>query len=153
MNGPLSFQESTKKDLSHLIALLQDDDLGSTREDISDLASYEKAFKFILEDPLHQILILKTGDEIIGCTQLSFLPNLTFKGGWRAQLEGVRINSKFRGQGFGKQLIREAINRSKQFGCHLVQFTTNSARPKSILFYEKLGFKSTHTGMKLYLDP
>ncbi len=152
MNEPLSFQKATKRDLPQLIALLQDDDLGNTRENISDLAPYEKAFKAILEDPLHQILILKTHDEIIGCTQLSFLPNLTFKGGWRAQLEGVRIKSKFRGQGFGKQLIQEAIKRSKNFGCHLIQFTTNNSRPESILFYEKLGFKSTHVGMKFYLS-
>ncbi len=46
-----------------------------------------------------------------------------------------------------------AIKRAKDRGCHLVQLTTSKERDRAIDFYDELGFKATHDGMKLYLKP
>lgn len=45
-----------------------------------------------------------------------------------------------------------AINWGKEHGAKIIQLTTNKERPKALRFYEKLGFKATHVGMKLYLE-
>ncbi len=115
-----------------------------------DLAAYKAAFDAILVDPNHYILVMEKDGELIGCVQVSYLPNLTFKGSWRAQFEGVRISRSHRGAGLGRQLIGEAIARAKARGCKIVQLTTTAGRPEAIAFYKSLGFKGTHIGMKLH---
>ncbi len=43
-----------------------------------------------------------------------------------------------------------AIERAKQKKAHVLQLTTDKKRPEAIHFYEKLGFKASHEGMKLH---
>ena len=45
-----------------------------------------------------------------------------------------------------------AINRAKERNAHLLQLTTDKKRPKAIKFYEDLGFKTTHEGMKIHFE-
>ena len=152
MTSSNTIREAQLGDQDQIIALLHDDELGKIREDTSDLSAYKEAFHAILSDPNHLILVIEDHKELLGCIQLSYLPNLTFKGSWRAQLEGVRINSNHRSKGLGKQLISETIVRATTRGCKIVQLTTNNARPEAVRFYESLGFQSSHVGMKLYLN-
>ena len=84
--------------------------------------------------------------------QLSFIPYLTYQGGIRAQIEAVRIRKDKGGGGIGDALFRWAIERAKVRGAHVVQLTTDKKRPEAKRFYEKLGFKATHEGMKLHLS-
>ncbi|MDE2995486.1 MAG: GNAT family N-acetyltransferase, partial [Bacteroidota bacterium] len=72
-------------------------------------------------------------------------------GGWRAQIEGVRVDRSMRGQGIGRRLIAYAIEWARGRRCEIVQLTTDLRRPDVIRFYENLGFKSSHQGMKLWL--
>ncbi|MFT5918970.1 MAG: ribosomal protein S18 acetylase RimI-like enzyme [Granulosicoccus sp.] len=44
------------------------------------------------------------------------------------------------------------MDRSKERGAHLLQLTTDKERPNTIKFYERLGFKASHIGMKLHLN-
>jgi ribosomal protein S18 acetylase RimI-like enzyme len=67
-------------------------------------------------------------------------------------IEGVRVSSKFRSKGIGQSLIQEAIRRANIKECRLVQLTTDKHRPDAIKFYERLGFHSSHEGMKLHLN-
>ncbi len=91
-------------------------------------------------------------DEIIvGTLQITFTPSISFQGGKRATVESVRVDAKYRGQGLGKDLMLWAIERARREGCHVLQLTTNSDRSDAHRFYENLGFKGTHLGMKLYL--
>lgn len=155
MNSPadpgLQFREATVADLPQLIAMLADDELGRQREDTSSpvAACYRSAFDAIETDPLHQILLAcsEAGD-ILGMLQLSFLPNLSRRGAWRAQIEGVRVSGQARGQGIGRELVEEAIRRAGERHCLLVQLTSDRQRPDAIRFYESLGFEASHIGLK-----
>ena len=40
----------------------------------------------------------------------------------------------------------------KKRNAHLLQLTTDKKRPKAIKFYEDLGFKSSHEGMKMTIE-
>jgi len=89
---------------------------------------------------------------IIGTLQLSFIQYLTYQGGIRAQVEAVRVREDKRGNGLGEKLFKWAIHRASEKGAHLLQLTTDKRRPEAINFYEKLGFSSSHEGMKLHFN-
>lgn len=75
---------------------------------------------------------------------------LTYQGGIRTQIEAIRIHENYRGKGIGQKLFEWAITRAKKKGTHVVQLTTDKKRPEALAFYEKLGFKASHEGMKLH---
>lgn len=133
--------------------MLADDSLGRKRERYEHPlpASYKLAFEAISSDPNNELVVACINDEIMGVIQITFTPYLTHQGGWRASLEGVRISSSYRGKGIGTKLIKWAINRAEERGCHLVQLTTDKERPDALKFYESLGFHNTHEGLKLKL--
>ena len=145
------FRSARQSDLADIIRLLADDDLGSTREVVSDPADarYLAAFAAIDADP-NQLLAVASdqADRVIGCLQLSFLPGLSRTGMWRGQIESVRIAKDHRGSGLGSQFIEWAIARCAEHGCGLVQLTSDKTRVDSIRFYEKLGFVASHEGLK-----
>ncbi|MEO1053601.1 MAG: GNAT family N-acetyltransferase [Bacteroidota bacterium] len=148
----LDFRKALQSDVPHIIKMLADDALGAKRERYENPLPqvYYDAFEIIDKDPNHELTVVEDKGEIVGTLQLSFLPYLTYQGGWRAQIEAVRISSSRRGQGLGQIMFEWAIARAKARGAHLLQLTTDKARPEALKFYEKLGFKASHEGMKLH---
>lgn len=149
----IHFRLAKAEDVSAIVGLLANDKLGKTREDFRDPlpASYRSAFEAIDRDPNQELFVAVLDETIVGTLQLSFLRYLTYRGGMRAQIEAVRIHADQRGQGLGEQLFQMALNRAKEQGAHVVQLTTDKQRPEALNFYEKLGFKASHEGMKLHL--
>ncbi len=145
------FRKATEHDVPAIVALLANDALGSKREVNSAPLpqSYYQAFQSIDGDPNQELIVVEDGD-LIGTLQLTFIPYLTYQGGIRAQVEAVRIHKSRRGKGLGQEMIRWAIQRAKDHGAHVIQLTTDKQRPDAVSFYEKLGFKATHEGMKLH---
>lgn len=149
------FREATREDVPKIVSMLANDKLGKLREDFKDPLpdQYYTAFENINTDKNQELIVLENENkEVIGTLQLSFIQYLTYQGGIRAQIEAVRIRHDQRGKGIGEQLFNWAINRSKQKGAHVVQLTTDKKRPEAVRFYEKLGFKATHEGMKLHME-
>jgi GNAT superfamily N-acetyltransferase len=150
----LKFRLATHDDVSKIVQMLSDDPLGAKRERFDNPLpeTYFKAFKSINDDPNNELVIATTGSGIAGFLQITFIPYLTYQGRWRALVEGVRVNKKYRGQGIGKRLFKWAIQRAKDRSCHLIQLTTDKQRPDAIKFYESLGFTASHEGMKLHFS-
>jgi GNAT superfamily N-acetyltransferase len=154
MNSNLTFRRATKDDLPDVIRMLADDVLGALREKQDDTLSegYIQAFGKIDADPCQESTVAEINDEIVATFQLTFIQYLTYKGGLRAQIEAVRTKSTYRGQGIGTSVFEYAIRRAKEKGCHMIQLTSDKKRPDAIRFYESLGFRATHEGMKRKLD-
>lgn len=152
MSG-IVFRPAQSADLPSIIALLADDDLGRTREDASVPLNgkYVEAFDALQRDPNQLLAVLVAGGVVVGCVQISFIPGLSRLGMWRGQIESVRIASSCRGKGLGHRLIESAIAECRKRGCGLVQFTTDKSRLDARRFYESLGFRASHEGMKLNL--
>ena len=136
-----------------IVGLLADDAIGATREDPGDplREEYYAAFEAIDRDPNQELVVLDVADRVAGTLQLTIIPNLTYRGGSRALIEGVRVSREDRGSRHGARLVQWAIVRARERGCHLVQLTSDKRRPEAIAFYERLGFAATHEGMKLWL--
>ncbi|GIN93452.1 acetyltransferase [Siminovitchia terrae] len=150
----MEFRMAKKSDLKEIVRLLADDELGSKREKYEDPLpeAYYNAFSAIESQGGNQILLVTDNEIVIGCLQLTIIPGLARLGMKRAQIEGVRVDKNYRGQKIGEALFREAITIAKSEGCGLVQLTTDKDRKDAHRFYEKLGFTSSHEGMKLILN-
>lgn len=149
----MKFRNATIKDLPAIVAMLADDELGSKRENYQDPlpSEYYEAFNKIDPDPDRELIVLEDErGEVIGTLHLTFIPYLTYQGGTRAQVEAVRVRRDQRGKGLGKNMFEWVIARAKERGAHLLQLTTDKQRPDTVKFYEELGFKASHVGMKLH---
>ncbi|HEX8638478.1 MAG TPA: GNAT family N-acetyltransferase [Pyrinomonadaceae bacterium] len=149
----LKFRPATREDLPEIVRMLADDFLGATRERYENPLpeSYVKAFEEIEGDKNNELIVAKMDGEIVGTLQITFTPSISFQGGKRATVESVRVDGKHRGKGIGKELMLWAIERAKRENCIAIQLTTNADRKDAHRFYENLGFKGSHLGMKLYL--
>ena len=90
-------------------------------------------------------------EEVVGTLQLSFIPNISHRGAWRAQIEAVRVHERMRGSGLGRQFFEWSFEQARQRHCQLIQLTCDRTRPDAHRFYEYLGFLPTHTGFKMKL--
>ncbi len=154
MSAPdLMIRVATKGDVPAIVRMLADDHLGSTRESSTDPlpASYYDAFAAIEADPHNTIIVASLDDVVVGALQLTFTPSLSYRGGWRATVESVRTTAVLRGQGIGAALMQHAIGLARERGCVLMQLSTHQSRTDAQRFYQRLGFRGEHLGMKLRL--
>ena len=148
------FRRAVRADLPDIVRMLADDALGSNREEyvLPLPVSYYAAFEAIDRDPNNELVVVDLDGKVIGVFQLTYIPGITYRGSSRAQIEGVRIDPAMRSSGLGRKLFTWAIERARNKGCHMVQLTSDKARPDAIRFYESLGFVASHEGLKLHLQ-
>jgi GNAT superfamily N-acetyltransferase len=152
--GPVVLRRAALPDVSAIVALLADDDLGATRDGIrdpADLAVYQRAFAAIDRDAAQLLVVGEVGGRLVATLQLMFLPGLSHRGAVRAQIEAVRVAAELRGHGLGQAMMTWAIDEARRRGCSLVQLSTNKSRSDAHRFYQRLGFVASHEGMKLPL--
>jgi ribosomal protein S18 acetylase RimI-like enzyme len=150
VSSDVTFRRAERGDVERIVQMLADDPLGAKREryELPLPRSYLAAFEAIEADPNNEVVVACVDGKVIGVLQITFIPGLTYQGGWRALIEGVRVDAATRSSGLGKALVEHAIERARERGCHLVQLTTDKTRPEAKRFYEALGFVATHEGMK-----
>lgn len=149
----LVFRAATRDDLPDLIALIADDQLGKARDDASLPLDqrYLDAFAAIERDANQMLVAVEQAGAVIGCFQVTFIPGISRRGAWRGQIESVRVAREKRGAGLGTAMFEWAIAECRRRGCDLVQLYTDKSRKDAHRFYERLGFKASHEGMKLAL--
>jgi ribosomal protein S18 acetylase RimI-like enzyme len=152
-HADIKFRRAEEAGLAAIIALLAEGSLAKGRDD-STLpldAAYEEAFKAIERDNNNFLLVGVQDKNAIACLQISVIPGLTYRGGWRAQIEGVRVATSMRGKGIGRALLTEALHIARKRGCGLVQLMAHKQRHDAHRFYESLGFARQHEGFRLKL--
>ena len=148
-----AFRLAGRSDLPSIVRMLADDELGSQRERYEDPLpqAYYAAFEQIEVDPNHELVVAELNGEVIGTLHLMFLPSISFQGGLRAQIESVRVDKNYQNRGIGSEMMNWIINRAEERGAYMVQLTSHQSRADAHRFYERLGFKRSHLGMKLSL--
>ncbi|MEM8555542.1 MAG: GNAT family N-acetyltransferase [Pseudomonadota bacterium] len=149
----LEVRRAMRSDLSDIVGLLIDDDLGTTREDLGPPLpqGYIDAFDAMERDPNQILAVALVNGEIVGTLQLTYIPGISHTGSWRGQIEAVRIARPMRSQGLGRQFIQWAVDQATDRGCRIVQLTSNKTRAEAHKFYGDLGFVASHEGFKLTL--
>jgi ribosomal protein S18 acetylase RimI-like enzyme len=153
MSAPpdLTFRDARRDDLAAIVELLADDVIGRGRESASLESSYLRAFEAIEADPKCSLIVGESGGRVVAVMQIFILPHVNQRGGWRAQVESVHVAADLRSRGIGEALMGFAIERARQQGCVMVQLTTDKRRDDAKRFYQRLGFRASHEGMKLAL--
>lgn len=151
---PIVFRLARREDIPAIVRLLADDDLGAKRErDETPLPdAYYRAFAGIEAQPGNELIVGDSNGQVIACLQLVITPSIARQGSARATIESVRVASDMRGQRLGERLVSYAIERARTAGAVLVQLTSDKTRVDAHRFYERLGFKASHEGMKLDLN-
>ena len=148
----IEFRNARADDIEAIVHLLADDALGSKREDASNLVPYQKAFAALTAQKGNALIVGDDNGKVVACLQLMIVPGLSRMGATRAFIEGVRVANDLRGKGVGEAIVRHAIERARAAGSRLVQLTSDKSRTDAHRFYERLGFKASHIGMKLELE-
>lgn len=146
-------REATAEDLPAMVAMLADDPLGATRERFADPLpdEYRRGFAEIEASPDNRLFVVEIDGAVVGCLQLTVIPGLSLLGTKRGLVEGVRVAASLRGRRIGEALIEHAAAEARAAGCRMLELTTNAVRVDAKRFYERLGFKASHIGMKLDL--
>lgn len=147
-------------DLEAIVALYADDTLVFLPEHTSTRpgegapyvqAAHLAAFEELEHDPDNTVYVAELEGQVVGTFQLTFIRQLSYTGSLVAQVESVYVSSGARSQGIGRSMLEWAIDAARQRGALRIQLTTNGKRERAHRFYERLGFRATHKGMKLYL--
>lgn len=145
------FRRATRDDVSAIVALLEDDLLGMTREG-EPLEHYLAAFEAMQAESGNLTIVGELAGRIVATYQLTFISGLSLKATRRAQVESVRVASDLRGRGVGAAMFADAETRARRAGCSLIQLTMNKTRVGSARFYRRLGFTASHIGYKRKLS-
>jgi GNAT superfamily N-acetyltransferase len=153
MSADLQIRRAVREDLPYIVQMLADDELGSQREWDEDPLpqSYYAAFEQIDSDPNHELIVVESDGKVIGTLHLTFLPSISYQGGLRAQVESVRVAKECRNLGIGRQMMEWTIERARERAARFIQLTSHLSRKDAHRFYERLGFRGSHLGMKLNL--
>src|SRR5262249_60272459 len=105
-----SFSRVPAEYLPQLRPIPADEPLGAKRERFAEPLpeAYPRAFRAIDADANNELVVAVQEERIVGVLQLTFIPYLTYQGGWRALVEGVRVDGRVRSQGVGKALLEWA---------------------------------------------
>jgi GNAT superfamily N-acetyltransferase len=146
-----AIRPALRQDLPAILELIAQDSISDTPEALVPTDAHYSAFDAIAAHPDHEIAVGSIDGKVVATLQLSFIPGLSHEGAWRAQVEAVRVHRDLRNSGIGTEMLQWAIARARERGCWRVELTTNRARTDAQRFYERLGFRRSHVGMKLPL--
>ncbi len=142
---------ATEGDLPEILRLLFDDRATPSDELGPDAPCYAEALREMQASQVSCTYVAEVDGRVAGTFMLSFLRHLMRRGSLVAQIEAVRIDAPLRSRGFGAEMMRWAIDEARRRGCSRVQLTSNLSRKSAHRFYERLGFRGSHLGMKLEL--
>jgi GNAT superfamily N-acetyltransferase len=143
-----------RSDLPGIVHLYSRDELhGASEPGRADVAEgYLAAFDAMSGDADNAVYVADLRGSVLGTCQLTFIRQLSYGGCLVAQVESVYVDAAHRSQGVGQRLLKHVIELARERGALRIQLTTNLKRARAHRFYERLGFRATHHGMKLYFD-
>ncbi|MBW8330955.1 MAG: GNAT family N-acetyltransferase [Prolixibacteraceae bacterium] len=133
---------ASKDDLVDLTRLLNE----LFTQDIEFEPDFEKQeiglVKILSNPEIGEILVFKIDNKIVGMVSLLYSIS-TALGGKVAILEDMIIDKGYRNEGFGKELLNEAINFAKGRNCLRLTLLTDFNNDTAINFYQRAGFKKS----------
>ena len=147
----MNIRRATETDLPEILRLLLADRATPSDELAGDAPCYAAALREMQSSDSNATYVAERDGRVVGTFMLTFIRHLLRRGTLVAQIEAVRVDSTVRSRGIGGHMMRWAIDESRRRGCSRVQLTSNKSRKDAHRFYQRLGFRVTHEGMKLDL--
>lgn len=87
------------------------------------------------------ILICEVDGIAVSTCMLVVCPNFSRSGRPFALIENVVTHREHRKRGYGRKIVRYAIEMARQVGCYRVTLMTGSRREETLRFYEATGMR------------
>lgn len=130
-------QELTEEGLMDYLHLLGNLD----HENSLNLDEARQMLKKVAEYPYYKIFCIYAQERMLATYSLIILDNFGHGGKKIAILEDVVVAETARHQGLGRQMIDDAIKRSRDQGCYKLMLSSDNKRKGAHAFYERLGFQ------------
>ncbi|WP_216330060.1 GNAT family N-acetyltransferase [Rhizobium sp. X9] len=110
------------------------------------------AFTAMLGQPGLAVFLAMEAGEPVATATLLVVPNLTRAARPYALIENVVTLETHRGRGYGRAVVRHAIEAAFAANCYKVMLLTGRQRPEVHAFYESCGFVQNKTGFQIRQD-
>ena len=120
--------------INNLLLQLSDSIHTITEEELNTLLSSSQSHLYVLE----------SDGQFIGMTTLCLYQCPT---GWKAWIEDVIVDRNFRGKGYGKLMVRKAMEECKNRGNVTLMLTSRPSRIVANQLYQSLGFEKRETNV------
>jgi len=109
-------------------------------EPLPDASVIRSVWNELMADPRHTLFGGYKDGELVSSCALIIIPNLTRGCRPYGILENVVTHSAYRGNGYGKAVLREALTSAWSAGCYKVMLLTGRKDSATVQFYESAGF-------------
>ena len=153
MNKELIFRKAKQTDILAIVQLVWDDVLRKSDRETPSFKQdfYLDQFNKITKDENQYLLVVENEkNEIVGTCQLTLIHYLPFLDK-RVLVEFVRVKATLKGQGIGRKMFEWIESKSKAWQANMIQLTTDARRADAQAFYQSLGYRPSHLGMKRLL--
>lgn len=146
MTDQLTIRRARNTELDELIALYLHLD---PNDRLPSLQTAEQNFAALANIAGSGVLVGLVGNAIVSSCTLIVVPNLTRGGQPYGLIENVVTDAKYRGRGFGKLILKAAVQQAWDAGCYKVMLMTGSKKPSTLAFYAAAGFEQNKTGFQV----
>ena len=122
------------ENINNLLSQLSDSVHTITEEELNTLLSSSQSHLYVLE----------SDGQFIGMTTLCLYQCPT---GWKAWIEDVVVDQNHRGKGYGKLMVRKAMEECKNRGNVTLMLTSRPPRIVANQLYQSLGFEKRETNV------
>lgn len=102
----------------------------------------EAQLRAVIDSPVSHLFLLCDEEQIAGMITVGIYCSPT---GSKAWIEDVVVDRRFRGRGYGRQLVERAIDFARTQGVELLMLTSNPARTAANTLYQAIGFERKET--------
>jgi ribosomal protein S18 acetylase RimI-like enzyme len=114
----------------------------------TDLPARQYVEDILTSENIHFFIAELNNKQIIGMLTIGTYDILTGKKVW---IEDVVVDESQRGKGFGKEMVKFAIEYSETLGAASIALTSRPSRVEANELYKKLGFVLHETNVYKYL--
>lgn len=110
-----------------------------------EVATHHRAFDGVAKYPF----ILMVDGEPVGHGAVIIEEKPSYGGSRAGYLEDIVIDERYRGEGYGRQIIDALVSHARHLGCRKVNL---SCAEHNVGFYEKCGFHRHEVTMRMDLE-
>ena len=146
----LVIRKASQQDLGAILALYAEPDIDDGH--VLDLSDAERIYERMQRYPNYATYVAVLEGEVVGTFALLIMDNLAHMGAPSGVVEDVVVQSRCRGQGVGRRMMRFAMERCREAGCYKLALSSNLKRARAHSFYESLGFQRHGYSFIVLLD-
>ncbi len=143
----IKIRTAVRQDIPRILALYEE--LAEAKQNPPPGAA-ENAFLQIESMPGHELLVVESDGLVIGTIIVQTVPSLSHNARPWMILENFVVDSRYRGQGIGRQMMDYVLKHAREANCYKVQLMSMKKRLDAHRFYRNIGFEDSALGFRIY---